>query len=935
MGAEQVFIEFISDTTQLKPATDALEEQGKVTKKNSEEFKKANAELLKQQKALEDIGKITKKIDETGKVTKKNLADLAKIVKSQSAEFQKDIQSGIIEALKEAGIEAEKFNEILDNVADPSLKQRLRQMTEELAKLKVEGKDNTQRYKELAKEAGNLKDAIADANQEIKNFGSDTSNIDGIIGIAQGVAGGFAVAQGAVALFGDENEELQKTLLKVNAVMAVLQGLQQIQITLQKESAAAMFANTIATRAQAVAQAAFNFVVGTSTGLLRVFRIALASTGVGLLVLGLVELVKVLNKTDTSLENANAELERQKNLIEAINEGIESRLELEEAQLRTAGKAESEIVKAQGRSLLEQRKALVESNQILASQRDGLDNTSEAWAKLNTQIFLNNKEISGIDNKITIKQLDLQKQLADEREEAAKKAAEEAQKRQEEAKAQRIADLEAFKARQELNDLQSEQGSEEQLTARKKLLQASLLLELENEKLTSDQRKLLIQQYFADRKKLEQDFRIERDRLILEDIQSDVQAELQGLNITNERKLELTEAAIQIASQIEIDAAKGNAEKITEIEAKRDKQIRDARLQSIQETLNYELSLTAAQNGPRVRRLQQVAADAEQERKIRIDAINEIERIDSNAIQKKIEALNREREQGLISQKDYNLQYAELIDDQTQVYEDAAKKRDEINEQSNQKAKQKAIELTQTILEAASQVVSVLDSLYQLQADKENQALDAQKAKLDALKEAGAITEKEAQARQKKLEAEERRIRQQQAEREKRVAVFNAGLAIPQAVLKGLTTGGPILAAIYGALAAAQFAITAARPIPKFGKGKKDRYEGLGEVGETGTELIEHNGRMYVADKPQIVWLSKQDKVFNPQETAAMMSKPSLQTERPVLQPSKKETLVIDYKRLGKEIAKHNSTNVYVDGVKEQHIQQQQFTRWQNKRRSF
>ncbi len=45
------------------------------------------------------------------------------------------------------------------------------------------------------------------------------------------------------ALFGDENEELQKTFVKLQAVMAVLQGLQGIQNVLQKESAARQLIN--------------------------------------------------------------------------------------------------------------------------------------------------------------------------------------------------------------------------------------------------------------------------------------------------------------------------------------------------------------------------------------------------------------------------------------------------------------------------------------------------------------------------------------------------------------------------------------------------------------------------------------------------------------------------------------------------------------------
>jgi hypothetical protein len=42
------------------------------------------------------------------------------------------------------------------------------------------------------------------------------------------MASGFAVAQGAMGLFGAESEEVEKTLLKVQSAMALSQGLSTI-----------------------------------------------------------------------------------------------------------------------------------------------------------------------------------------------------------------------------------------------------------------------------------------------------------------------------------------------------------------------------------------------------------------------------------------------------------------------------------------------------------------------------------------------------------------------------------------------------------------------------------------------------------------------------------------------------------------------------------
>jgi hypothetical protein len=752
------------------------------------------------------------------------------------------------------------------------------------------------------------------------------------------VTGAFAVGQAAVALFGDESEELQKVLLRVNAAMAALQGLQQLQTVFQKESTAAQLANVIVTKAQTVAQTVFNFVVGTSTGLLKAFRIALATTGVGLLVIGVIELFKALQSTNNELERATGLIENQKEAYELLNETIDQRVSIEEARLRLIGAAESEILKIQGRALVQRANFLSEENKNLALQRDSLENGTQAWIKYNEQIIANNEILTGLKTDIQVKNLQLQKQLVDEAAEAEKKRAEEAKKAAEEAKRiakeRRAAEFDDFKASLERQILAAQEGSEEQLAIKKRLLLATLQIDLENEKLTINQRKFLIEQFYKDRINLDKNFFAERSKFLLEQVASDIQAELQGLELSSERRLELNETAIRLQAEIEIEAANGNAAKIAEITAKRDKAIRDTRIASIRETLDYELQVADVGNAATVRALNRRLDDEKTNLTDRIRIIDELASYESDAIKKRIDALNKERQQKLISEKDYNLQYSKLLDDQAKLQEDTEAKKTDVTKKASEERKRITKEEIQTILEIAGQIVDILDTVYQLQADKENAALEKQKQTLKELRDAGAITEKEAQVRQKRIEADERRIRQQQAQRDKQLAVFKALLAIPQAVLQGLQQGGPVLAAIYGALAAAQAALVIARPIPKFGKGKKNSYEGLAEVGETGAEIIEHNGRMYVADKPQVVWLSKQDKVFNPQETEKMLTKPAMNTERASVSIPKKQ-FQIDYKKLGKEVGKHTSTTVYVDGYREQVLRKESFLKELNKRRSW
>jgi hypothetical protein len=155
-----------------------------------------------------------------------------------------------------------------------SAKKRLREMQRALVDLAVAGKESTEEFRKLEAEAGQLSDTIGDVSQRVKNTGSDTKNIEAFTQAIQGVAAGFQIAQGAAALFGSENEDIQKAMLQVNATMAIANGIMQVSTLLQKESAISMTANRIAT-------ALYDKTLKGSVVSLGLFRTALISTGIG------------------------------------------------------------------------------------------------------------------------------------------------------------------------------------------------------------------------------------------------------------------------------------------------------------------------------------------------------------------------------------------------------------------------------------------------------------------------------------------------------------------------------------------------------------------------------------------------------------------------------------------------------------------------------
>jgi hypothetical protein len=153
----------------------------------------------------------------------------------------------------------------------------VRQLTNLAMEARALGPEFQNVANDIIREAGRIKDSIGDARAEVSYFASDTRKLDAVIGTVQGVAGAYSVAEGAIALMGVESEDLQKTMVKLQAVMAVVTGLQEIETLLQEESAAMQGLLALRTSALTAAKTAYAAAVGTATGVQRGFNLVMAA----------------------------------------------------------------------------------------------------------------------------------------------------------------------------------------------------------------------------------------------------------------------------------------------------------------------------------------------------------------------------------------------------------------------------------------------------------------------------------------------------------------------------------------------------------------------------------------------------------------------------------------------------------------------------------
>lgn len=305
-----------------------------------------------------------------------------------------------------------------------SLRGRLAALRTELVNLEDQGLENTERFQELQIEAGRLQDSIGDAQQRIKVLSSDTKNLDFGIGAIRGVASAFGVAEGAAALFGLKQEDVAESLQRLNAIMLILNGLQEIQNLLQKQSVVAIVGQEIATKAAAAAQRIYAFAVGTSVGAMKAFRLALIATGIGAFVVLLGLAAEAMGVFESSTETATDQnkeftdsLEDTSRTLDIITRSIKTDAAVREEVLKRQGATEKTLADARIKALEDERQELKKTYAQIRADQDAFLNqglSGDFIDKANqeaTQVF---NRIMDLDDQIRIdKEKNLTKTVED------------------------------------------------------------------------------------------------------------------------------------------------------------------------------------------------------------------------------------------------------------------------------------------------------------------------------------------------------------------------------------------------------------------------------------------------------------------------------------------------------------------------------------------
>lgn len=831
----------------------AQEQIRNLTARNKELEAQMKAVAKAEQEDAEAIKQLGLQGDRLAAALKKN----ADYYRQQKTEVEKNTAANekSITSLKQS---VRAYNAI--NGAGVQTRQQLIAIREEMVKMAEAGDTTSARFIAMADKAGQLSDTVGDAQQIIALLASDTRNLDAAMQVGGGLVGAFNAATSAMALLGGESEELQEAFLKVQAAMAVLNGLQQVMAVMDKRSAANVVIRTAlikllnrekikeanaqiaataagtahagAMTADAAATTAATVATGGFTAALLANPVMLIVAAVAALVAGLAFLVSSVKKSKEEQRDFNGIMERTKSLIEDTANQSDYAARIAEAE----GKHWKTVARIQENGLMQQRNAAVRAYNEMVRKKQAangriseeeqaiLDEMREMWQQFD-------KDIQAHRQDVHVREI---AEITQQNEEKRKAWAAAAQRRREEIK----------QAQEDLNQVTvelMEEGAKKEiaqinLNFDKKIanIKGNSKTEIALRKKLEEQRSKEIQ---AVKKKLAEQERAQEYELSNKQLETD-------LALANALERDFAEDAFDIKkkalenraqlqklkAQEEIKDATLLGETLLQIEAELTTQLQDLqdnRNKTVieQNAARRENELAQAENTALAILNNEESTNEEIAHAREILANHE-----DNMCALRLQKLEEEKEAKLITEEQYQ---AEKL----AIQRDALERERQLMEMS----KEQVMQLTQEILSFAGDLASEIFGAISDHLSSEMEALDemyttdAEEAKENANKK--YISEKE-------LEDKKIALKRKQAAIDKASAIFSIGLNTAMGIMSIWADPTAVwgmkvaLTTMVAALGATQLAIAAAKPLPQYAKGRKGGKGEYALVGEKGPEVM-------------------------------------------------------------------------------------------------
>ena len=189
---------------------------------------------------------------------------------------------------------------------------RRNQLGQEIDNINAQLKDMDASIGNYQRNVGNYSGGFSDAMKEMRDSTEQSrAKLESIQKVASGLASGYAAVQGAMALFGVENEKLSQTFVKLQAAIALAQGIGGMKDLIE---------------GLGTAKVAFKGVVtGVRTFItsLNGIKAAIVGTGIGALVVGVGLLIQHLMKVKDEAKDTRTALDKLTESFEAASNRLE------------------------------------------------------------------------------------------------------------------------------------------------------------------------------------------------------------------------------------------------------------------------------------------------------------------------------------------------------------------------------------------------------------------------------------------------------------------------------------------------------------------------------------------------------------------------------------------------------------------------------------
>ena len=332
----------------------------------------------KYNKTLEELQKASQKYNETISLTKKNafalegsydaLTQKMSLLKkewratndeSRRNELGKQI-ADINTQLKNMDAEIGNYQRNVGNY-EGSLQNQFQLLRQEIKKYQSEvlaAEEGTEEWRQAIQKLGDAKHRLQDMNEMAKLATNDIGEqLSALSSVGSGVASAFGAVQGVMTLVGKDTDNLQKQMVKMQAVMAIVQGAQGIDGMIKGLKGLSMTIKTLGTNVKGLTQ-----IMGKNGWLAVVLALAAA-----------------LFKLNQAIQNGKALAVSYSHEIETLSNSMKAMLEIN-AMNDAATERQAKLMQAEGKT--EAEILQYKLDQKLAEVQTATEKVDEAQAQI-------------------------------------------------------------------------------------------------------------------------------------------------------------------------------------------------------------------------------------------------------------------------------------------------------------------------------------------------------------------------------------------------------------------------------------------------------------------------------------------------------------------------------------------------------------------------